>query len=126
MKKRILVVDDDPTSLRTVEGMLEAAGYDVYTSTHAEDIEKIVRENQPALIVMDLIMPNTDGNQAVRKLRNNPAIKDIPVIFLTAIKMRDDDRGIDFEVNVENVSYRTLTKPVDPRTLISEIQRSIS
>lgn len=125
MRTRILVVDDDPTSLRTVEGMLEAAGYDVYTATQADDIEKTVRDAQPALIVMDLIMPNTDGNQAVKKLQNNPAIKNIPVVFLTAIKMRDEDRGIDFEVNVDNVSYRTLTKPVDPRTLISEIQRLV-
>jgi CheY-like chemotaxis protein len=125
MKKCILIVDDDPTSLRTVDGMLTAAGYDVRTSTHADNIEQKVREVNPSLIVMDLIMPNTDGNQAVKKLKNNPALKGIPVIFLTALKMRDEDRGIDFEVHVDNVSYRTLTKPVDAKSLTLEIEKLI-
>lgn len=72
---------------------------------------------------MDLMMPNIDGNQAVKKLKNNPVLKGVPVIFLTALKMRDDDRGIDFEVNVENTSYRTLTKPVDAKSLAAEIEQ---
>jgi CheY-like chemotaxis protein len=123
MKKKILVVDDDPTSLRSVESMLISSGYEVRTSVGAEDIEQRVKDVAPDLIVMDLMMPNTDGNQAVKKLKNNPVLKGVPVIFLTALKMRDDDRGIDFEVNVGNVSYRTLTKPVDSKTLTAEIEK---
>ena len=123
MKKKILVVDDDPTSLRSVEAMLILSGYEVRTSAHAEDIEQRVKDVDPDLIVMDLMMPNIDGNQAVKKLKNNPVLKGVPVIFLTALKMRDDDRGIDFEVNVENTSYRTLTKPVDAKFLAAEIEQ---
>ena len=123
MKKKILVVDDDPTSLRSVEAMLILSGYEVRTSAHAEDIEQRVKDVDPDLIVMDLMMPNIDGNQAVKKLKNNPVLKGVPVIFLTALKMRDDDRGIDFEVNVENTSYRTLTKPVDAKSLAAEIEQ---
>jgi CheY-like chemotaxis protein len=86
MKKKILIVDDDPTSLRSIEAMLISS---------------------------------------VKKLQNNPALKGVPVIFLTALKMRDDDRGLEFEVNVENTSYRTLTNPVDSKTLVAEIERLI-
>jgi len=125
MKKKILVVDDDPTSLRSVEAMLISSGYEVRTSVGAEDIEQRVKDVAPDLIVMDLMMPNIDGNQAVKKLKNNSVLKGVPVIFLTALKMRDDDRGIDFEVNVGNISYRTLTKPVDAKTLVVEIERLI-
>ena len=125
MSKKILVVDDDPTSLRSVEGMLISGGYEVKISVHAENIEQKVNDFAPDLIIMDLIMPNVDGNQAVKKLKNNPALKSVPVIFLTALKMRDDERGLEFEVSVENKSYRTLTKPIDAKTLITEINRLI-
>jgi|CXWL01.1.fsa_nt_gi CheY-like chemotaxis protein len=125
MKKKILIVDDDPTSLRSIEAMLISSGYEVRTSVGAEEIEQRVKDVAPDLIIMDLMMPNIDGNQAVKKIKDNPALKGVPVIFLTALKMRDDDRGIDFEVNVGNVSYRTLTKPVDAKTLVAEIERLI-
>lgn len=125
MSKRILVVDDDPTSLKTSSSLLASAGYKVQTSIHAEDIEQTVKIFGPDLIVMDLMMPNVDGNQAVKRLKNNPALKGIPVIFLTGLQMRDHERGIDFEVNVENTNYRTLTKPIDAKTLIAEISRLI-
>jgi CheY-like chemotaxis protein len=125
MSQKILVVDDDPTSLRTVESMLALAGYEVQAILHAQNIEQNVENFAPDLIVMDLIMPNVDGNQAVQKLKNNTVLKDIPVIFLTALQMHDQQRGLEFEVRVENKNYRTLTKPVDAKTLIDEIKRLI-
>jgi CheY-like chemotaxis protein len=125
MSRKILIVDDDPTSLRSVESMLTSAGYEVHAILHAQNIEQNVENFAPDLIVMDLIMPNVDGNQAVQKIKSNAAIKDIPVIFLTALQMRDQQRGLEFEVSVENKNYRTLTKPVDAKMLISEVERLI-
>jgi CheY-like chemotaxis protein len=125
MSKKILVVDDDPTCLKTSEAILTSAGYDVQTSNNAEDIEDKVKGYGPDLIVMDLMMPNVDGNQAVKKLKDNPALKGVPIIFLTALQMRDEERDLEFEVTVDNTSYRTMTKPVNAKTLIAEIQRLI-
>ena len=125
MSKKILVVDDDPTSLKTAESILTTAGYEVKTSADAEEIEKLVKDIAPDLIVMDLMMPNVDGNQAVKKLKDNPALKGVPIIFLTALQMRDEERDLEFEVTVDNTSYRTMTKPVDAKALITEIQRLI-
>ena len=122
MSKKILVVDDDPTSLRTVEGLLTANGYFVKTSTHAGDIEKRVREFNPHLIVMDLMMPDISGSQAVEKLQRNPVLSRIPVVFLTALKMKDEERGLEFEVSVESKTYRTLTKPFDAKALLVEVE----
>ncbi len=123
MSQKILVVDDDPTSLKTVESMLSSAGYEVQAILHAQNIEQNVENFAPDLIIMDLIMPNVDGSQAVAKLKKNNSLKDIPVIFLTALQMLDQKRGLEFEVNVENSSYRTLTKPVDAKALIGEIEK---
>lgn len=102
--------------------MLTSAGFEVRALLSAKNIEQNVENYTPDLIVMDLIMPGVDGNQAVAKLKNNAMLKDIPVIFLTALQMRDPQRGLEFEVNVDNSNYRTLTKPVDAKVLISEIE----
>lgn len=123
MKKRILVVDDDPTSLKTIESMLVSGGYTVKALSRADDIVRHVQEFTPHLIVLDFIMPQVDGNQAVKKVKKDPMVSGVPIIFLTALKMRDEDRGVDLDINVDGVSYPTLTKPVDLKTLIAEIER---
>jgi CheY-like chemotaxis protein len=126
MKKRILVVDDDPTSLKTVESILTTSGYDVQTSTHAEDIEKITQSYVPDLIIMDLLMPQVDGNEAVRRIQKNPSLNNIPIIFLTAVTMKDEERDLEFEINVNARSYRTLTKPVHAKSFLTEIQKLLT
>ena len=123
MKKRILVVDDDPTSLKTIESMLVSGGYTVKALSRADDIVRHVQEFTPHLIVLDFIMPQVDGNQAVKKVKKDPMVSGVPIIFLTALKMRDEDRGVELDINVDGVSYPTLTKPVDLKTLIAEIER---
>jgi CheY-like chemotaxis protein len=125
LKKKILVVDDDPTSLKAVEGILILHGYEVATSAHAQDIEDKVRAFGPQLIVMDLMMPHVDGSQAVKKLQMNPALNNIPVIFLTALQTSDEERNLELEISVERKSYRTLSKPLDANALILEIRKLI-
>ena len=126
MKKRILVVDDDPTNLKSVETVLTSHGYEVKTTTHAEDIEERTKNFNPHLIVMDLMMPKVDGHQAAQRLQKNPLLSNIPVVFLTGLKMNDDARQEEFEVSVENKSYRTLTKPFNAKTLITEIDNLVT
>ena len=121
VKKKILVVDDDPTSLKAVAAVLTSNGYEVKASAHAEDIEKTVKDFNPQLIVMDLIMPNVDGNQAIKRLQKDPLLNRIPVVFLTAINFRDE-RGVEFEISVNDRRYRTLTKPFNAKALVAEIE----
>ena len=125
MPKRILVVDDDPTSLKFTASTLTPLGYQIKTAAHAEDIESVARSFQPDCIIMDLIMPEVDGNQAVQRLQQDKALNRIPVIFLTGVNMRDDERGIEFEINVGNKNYRTLIKPIDAKKLSAEIEAAI-
>jgi CheY-like chemotaxis protein len=122
VKKRILVVDDDPISLKIIESLLTSNGYDVTISNDAEQIEKNTKSFDPHLIIMDLLMPNVDGNEAVRRIQKDPTLDSIPLIFLTAIAMRDTIHDMEFEISVNNRSYRTLTKPIDPKSFLTEIQ----
>lgn len=125
MKKRILVVDDDQTSLKLVESTLASEGYDVKTAAHAEDIEQKAKDYNPNLIVMDLMMPKVDGSQAVKRLQTQPTLKNIPVVFLTAMQTRDDDRGFELQIQVDKTTYRTLSKPFDRTQLLKEIESLI-
>lgn len=125
MKKKILIVDDDLTSLRAVESVLTAYDYEVKTSTDAQTIEKTVKDFGPHLIVMDLMMPNVDGSQAVQQLQKDPVLNAIPVVFLTALKMKDEQRNTEMDIKVNNQSYRTLTKPFNAQALISEIENLV-
>jgi CheY-like chemotaxis protein len=122
-KKKILIVDDDPTSLRTVEGLLTLHGYETAVSNNAQDIASVVTAFYPDVIVMDLLMPKVDGTQAVRILQDHPNLKTIPVIFLTALKTHDEERGFELDISVQNKSFRTLNKPLDANALINEIRK---
>lgn len=122
MPKRILIVDDDSTSLKLTASQLEQQGYVVKAMSHAGGLESAVESFRPDGIIMDLIMPDVDGPEAVHRLRQSETFKKIPVIFLTAVNMRDDESGMEFEVGVDNQSFRTLIKPVDARTLALEIE----
>ena len=123
MKKKILVVDDDPTSLKIATSLLRSHGYDVLPAAEAVDIEKTVRDFQADLIIMDLIMPNVDGNQAVKRLQKDPTLSKIPLIFLTALNLKSEEPGVEFEMSVDNQNYRTLTKPFNAKALIKEIKK---
>lgn len=82
---QILIVDDDTASRKLLARLLTGAGYDCREAENAPDALKIVREQQPAVLLLDYKMPHMDGDEALRRLRAdpNPAIAQIPVIMLT-------------------------------------------
>jgi sigma-B regulation protein RsbU (phosphoserine phosphatase) len=83
--RQILIVDDDATSRTLLARMLTAAGYECRETENARDALKLVHQKQPAVLLLDFKMPGMDGDEALRRLRNdpNPAIAQIPVIMLT-------------------------------------------
>jgi two-component system alkaline phosphatase synthesis response regulator PhoP len=84
-----LVVDDSPTALVFLEAMLKSANYDVETAPSArEGIEKAMRV-VPDLVITDGIMPDIDGFDLIRKLREHPATAKVPVVMLTSGDFRD-------------------------------------
>ena len=79
----ILVVDDQPANLAVLGDLLEPAGYQLLSATTADDALRIARKARPHLILLDVMMPGTDGITACRKLKAAEATRDIPVIFIT-------------------------------------------
>ena len=100
MAKAILVADDDPDILSIVSMSLETQGYTVYKATNGREAVDVTRENQPDLVLMDMMMPVVSGYEAVTELKADATTRDITIVGLSAKAMATDmeratDVGID-------------------------------
>ena len=102
MQEKILVVDDDPDILDALTMILESQGYQVVTARDGvEGLANLKAEN-PALVVLDLLMPKMNGFEVTTKLRENPAFSHTPIIALTAHAMKGDRERV-----IESGAIRT-------------------
>ena len=113
----VLVADDDPDILDLVRYRLERSGYEVATATDGAEAVRLAGELAPALAVLDVMMPSLDGLEATRRLRNDPATAEIPVILLTA-KAQDADVQEGFLAGADDY----IRKPFSPRELSARVQ----
>lgn len=91
IKKRVLVVDDDP-ALREIFGeKLSIAGYLVSYAKNGYEAYDMARSTKPDFILLDVMMPEMDGPATLDKLKSDPECKGIPVVFLTSIEDRPED-----------------------------------
>jgi two-component system alkaline phosphatase synthesis response regulator PhoP len=120
-KGKVLVVDDEPDVVDMLRMMLENASYEVFSAYDGkEGIEKAKKE-KPDAIVMDLMMPGMDGFKACKEMKNDPELKAIPVIVLTAINKRFSDTEYAKSMGLDLVSDDYIDKPVDPNLLLRRI-----
>src|SRR5712671_928097 len=87
----ILIVDDNPQNLKLAKVILAAEGYEVKTAVDAEDALRLLESFTPRLILMDLQLPRMDGLELTRRLKADPARRDIVIIALTAYAMKGDE-----------------------------------
>lgn len=118
MAKKILVVDDERHIVRLVEVNLTRAGYEVVTAYDGVEALEKMEEEQPDMVVLDVMMPRMDGFEVLKHLQAEAKYKDIPVIMLTA-KAQDADIFKGWQSGVS--SY--LTKPFNPKELLVFVQR---
>lgn len=113
----ILIIDDNPINLKLARVLLVAEGYDVRTASHAEEAFAVLREFQPQLILMDIQLPGMDGLALTRRLKADPATRDVIVLALTAYAMKGDcERAIQAGCD----GY--IPKPIDVGTLAFTLQ----
>jgi CheY-like chemotaxis protein len=119
--ERILIVDDNATNLKLVAYLMKANGYTVDTALDAESAIVAIRANHPDVILMDIQLPGIDGLELTRRLKADPATRDIVIIAVTAYAMKGDQAkaqaaGCD--------DY--ITKPIDTRALPETIARHLA
>lgn len=114
MRKKILVVDDEPSISMLIEFNLKLAGYEVRCVSDGEAVFDMLKPFRPDLIVLDLMLPKMDGIQVCRELRKQN--NGVPIIMLTALQdVTDRITGLD------NGADDYMTKPFSPQELISRI-----
>ena len=87
----ILVIDDDELVSRTLQRALKLYDYQVMVANSGTEGLHMARRHRPDLLVLDVIMPGTDGYQVCRQVRGDPMLKNVPILFLTA-KSKDEDK----------------------------------
>ncbi len=94
---KIMVIDDEPQITEIIEAFLTNAGHQVFVNNVASEGLKRARAIKPDIILLDIMMPGTDGYGVCNELKNDPVTSNIPVVFLTG-KDRNDDMGRSFKV----------------------------
>ena len=117
MPDRILIVDDDLDSLKLIGLMLQRQGYEIIVANSGAQALGKAQAEEPNLIILDIMMPDMDGYEVCRRLRQNSATEPIPIIMFTA-KSAVDDKVAGFEAGADDY----LTKPTHPAELASRVK----
>lgn len=116
-KIKILIADDEPDILEFLQYNLEREGYDIILAENGREAINKAKENHPQMILLDIMMPELDGIETCRELRNLPDFKNTLIAFLTA-RNEDYSQIAGFDVGADDY----ITKPIKPRVLISRIK----
>jgi two-component system cell cycle response regulator DivK len=117
MKKLILVVEDQVDNRRIMKDLLTSAGYDIIEALTGKEGLALAEANHPALILMDIQLPDIDGYETTRRIKANPDLSSIPIIAVTSYALSGDDikayaAGCDAYVS----------KPFSPRELLAKVR----
>lgn len=118
MKPTILVADDEPSIVLSLQVLLQKAGFDVRIARNGEEALQSVEANPPDLILLDAMMPKRDGFDVCQSLRANPAYQTLPIIMLTA-KSRDVERQKGMALGATDY----VTKPFSTRDLVATVRK---
>jgi DNA-binding response OmpR family regulator len=114
--KRILIVEDDPSVLRATSYILEKEGYDVITAQNGLEGLKKAREDNPDLLILDVMLPGIDGFEICHNLRGEPETADLPILMFSA-KGQESDKATGMKMGANDY----LTKPVDRIVLLDKV-----
>ena len=115
---RVLIADDDPFLLELLAYKLSAAGYSVSSARDGGEALEQCRDPLPDLVVLDAMMPVTDGFEVLRRLKSDPLTSAVPVIMLTALRREEDVVGA-----LKLGAHDYLVKPFIPDELVARIGR---
>jgi two-component system alkaline phosphatase synthesis response regulator PhoP len=114
---KILLVDDEPDIIEFLGYNLKKEGYEILTASNGKDAVAIAKKELPHLIVLDVMMPDMDGIETCREIREQKGLQEVLIAFLTA-RSEDYTQIAGFEVGADDY----ITKPIKPRVFISRVK----
>ena len=124
-QKKILLVDDNPVAQKMTAKVFINDGYEVLLAFDEKECLKMAKMEQPDAILMDVIFPDGDGREFVKKLKLDPATMNIPIVFATNTIDLKDDEG-DLIITIGEESYRSFAKPLHYPKLLSTVRKEIN
>jgi len=115
--KKVLIVDDEPNILMSLEFLMKKNGYQVFIARDGEEALTILQNEAPDAVVLDIMMPKVDGYEVAQHIKQNSKLKDVRIIFLSAkSKEADVQKGYD-----AGADYY-MTKPFSTKTLVKVVK----
>ncbi|UOB17121.1 response regulator transcription factor [Abyssalbus ytuae] len=121
MKRKILIVDDEPNIVMTLEYTFKKQDFEVYIARDGNEALQILENNIPHVVLLDIMMPGVDGYQTLHHIRNNENLKNTKVVFLTA-----KNKASDIEKGLKLGADKYLTKPFSLKKIVSEIHELLN
>lgn len=118
MTGSVLIVDDEPNIVQSLQFLMTAAGLEVRTANDGEAALAAIVQRVPDVVLLDVMLPGSDGYEVCRKIRMNPAWREVRIIMLTA-RGRDSERARGIELGAD--AY--ITKPFSTRELVEQVKR---
>ena len=118
MTRTVLLVDDEPNIILSLEFLIEQAGYEARVARDGDAALKSIEERKPDLVLLDVMLPKRDGFDVCERIRANPAWDDVRIVMLTA-KGRDSEREKGLALGAD--AY--ITKPFSTREAMEQIKR---
>ena len=122
MKRKVLIVDDELDVLKILNKRLSSAGYEVIEAQNGKDAIAQAKNQQPDLIILDIIMPGMGGAKTAEILKTDPLTERIPVIFLTCLLAKEEEEG---GVGKIVGGKYFIAKPYNPDELVEVIRKHV-
>ncbi|WP_369601364.1 response regulator [Hahella sp. SMD15-11] len=118
MNRKILIVDDSQTDLTYLANIVRDAGFTPILASDGAEAVARARQEKPGMILMDIIMDGMDGFAACREITHDPALKDIPVVFVSSKKQKADHLWA-----LKQGARALISKPYEQTQIVTEIER---
>ncbi len=118
MAKRILIVDDEPNIVLSLEFLMKKAGYEVSTAEDGEQALAAIHEQHPDLVLLDVMMPRKDGFQVCQSIREEDEFQDLRIVMLTA-KGRDLEQEKGLSLGADDY----ITKPFSTQDVVNKVRQ---
>ena len=119
--KKILIVDDEPNIVMSLEYTFKKKNYEVFIARDGGEALQIAKDAIPDVVLLDIMMPNVDGYETLKQIKNNKDLKDTKVVFLSA-----KNKAADIEKGLQMGADKYLTKPFSVKKLVAEINELLN
>jgi len=120
VRKKVLIVDDEPSMVSILKRYVSNAGYEFDSASNGQEALDKIKENQPDLVLLDLVMPGLNGFETCRRIREAEKTKKLPVLIVTALRSQSDSAAA-----AESGANEFIVKPIDSAELVKRLRHHL-